>query len=81
MSQREYMQRLVELKRALEKEMGITIDMERYGVEARLRRLAQACDDPAVRELVARLDQPAPDTDGASPRIRGYYRGRPIYEK
>ncbi len=86
MSQRERMQRLVELKRALEKDMGITVDMSRYGVEQRLLRLARASEDPAVQALAASLDQPPtaaePDDSGqAGPRIRGYYRGRPIYDE
>ncbi len=82
MSQREQMQRLVELKRALEKDMGITVDMSRYGVEGRLRRLAQASESPEVHALVAALDPPSPAADPgpAGPRIRGYYRGRPIYD-
>ncbi|QGT77643.1 hypothetical protein GM160_01360 [Guyparkeria halophila] len=85
MSQREHMQRLVELKRALEKDMGITVDMSRYGVEQRLRRLARASEDPAVKALADLLDQPAAaaepdDSLEPGPRIRGYYRGRPIYD-
>lgn len=86
MSQRERMQHLVELKRALEKDMGITVDMSRYGVEQRLLRLARASEDPAVQALAALLNQPAATTEpgdsGAlGPRIRGYYRGRPVYEE
>ena len=86
MSQREQMQRLIELKRALEKDMGITVDMSRYGVEQRLLRLARASDDPAVQALAASIEQPATaaepdDSTDPGPRIRGYYRGRPIYDE
>lgn len=86
MSHRERMQRLIELKRALEKDMGITIDLSRYGVEQRLLRLARASEDPAVQALAASLDQPAaaaePKAPGQpGPRIRGYYRGRPLYDE
>ncbi len=86
MSQRERMQRLVELKRALEKDMGITVDISRYGVEQRLLRLARASEDPAVKALAASLDEPPdtaePENTGEpGPRIRGYYRGRPIYDE
>ncbi|WP_410474693.1 hypothetical protein [Guyparkeria sp. TX1] len=85
MSQRERMQRLVELKRALEKDMGITVDMSRYGVEQRLLRLSRPSEDPAVQGLVASLDHPPTAAEPAEygeagPRIRGYYRGRPIYD-
>lgn len=86
MSQREQMQRLIELKRALEKDMGITVDMSRYGVEQRLLRLARASEDPAVQALAASLDQPATAAESDEPaepgrRIRGYYRGRPVYDE
>ncbi|MFN2381243.1 MAG: hypothetical protein ABR561_01660 [Guyparkeria sp.] len=99
MSQREQMQRLVELKRALEKDMGISVDMSRYGVEQRLLRLARASDAPEVRALAAALENAATETQsgattGASSRagsktenhnperrIRGYYRGRPVYDE
>lgn len=81
MSQREEMQSLIELKRALERDMGIAIDMNRFGVKQRLLRLAQASENPEITTLARRLDAPeeAPaQTEGK--RVRGYYRGRPIYE-
>ena len=86
MSQRERMQCLIELKRALEKDMGITVDMSRYGVEQRLLRLARASEDPAVQALAASIDQPATAAEPQEPaqpgpRIRGYYRGRPLYDE
>lgn len=84
MSQREEMRSLIELKRALERDMGITIDMERFGVRQRLLRLAQASGNPDVAALVRRLetpDAPEPASEEAETRrIRGYYRGRPIFE-
>ncbi|MGM0516475.1 MAG: hypothetical protein ACQER6_02630 [Pseudomonadota bacterium] len=83
MSQREEMQLLIALKRALEKDMGIEVDMGRFGVQQRLLRLARASEDPEVAEMAARLrgksgESPAPANAGR--RIRGYYRGRPIYD-
>jgi len=88
MSQREEMQLLIALKRALEKDMGIEVDMERYGIKQRLLRLARASENPEVADLAARLrdeDAAAPAAEQASTaptegrRIKGYYRGRPIY--
>jgi len=83
MSQREEMQSLIELKRALERDMGIAIDMNRFGVKQRLLRLAQASENPEITTLVRRLEAPEAasqpsQTEGK--RVRGYYRGRPIYE-
>ena len=83
MSQREEMQSLIELKRALERDMGIVVDMSRFGVRQRLLRLARASDNPEIQALVRRLESPAaepPSAEAADRRIRGYYRGRPIYE-
>ena len=85
MSQREEMRSLIELKRALERDMGISIDMDRFGVKQRLLRLAQASGSPEVSALARRLDapeaeDPAPE-EGDTRRIRGYYRGRPIYDE
>ena len=84
MSQREEMRSLIELKRALEREMGITIDMERFGVRQRLLRLAQASGNPEIAALARRLEAPEPatplPTEGERRRIRGYYRGRPIFD-
>ena len=89
MSQRREMQQLIGLKRALEKDMGIEVDMARYGVRQRLLRLAKASEDPTVAALAASLeggsspeggDSPdATDPAGTERRIKGYYRGRPIY--
>lgn len=88
MSQREEMQLLIALKRALEKDMGIAVDMGRYGVKQRLLRLARASESPEIADLAARLEggdaEPsAEEKDEATPtegrRIKGYYRGRPIY--
>ncbi|MCL7745213.1 hypothetical protein LV476_09720 [Guyparkeria hydrothermalis] len=85
MSQREEMRSLIELKRALERDMGITIDMDRFGVKQRLLRLAQASGNPDVAALVRRLETPdAPEStpdEGETRRIRGYYRGRPIFDE
>ena len=85
MSQREEMRSLIELKRALERDMGISIDMDRFGVKQRLLRLAQASGNPDVAALARRLDAPeaaAPATaESDTRRIRGYYRGRPIYDE
>ena len=84
MSQREEMQALIELKRALERDMGISIDMERFGVKQRLLRLAQASGDPDVDTLAQRLGSAEPKEatpeQGETRRIRGYYRGRPIFD-
>jgi len=82
MSQREEMQLLIALKRALEKDMGIAVDMDRYGVKQRLLRLARASESPEIAEMAARLrgksgESSAPPNAGR--RIKGYYRGRPIY--
>ncbi|MFO7582144.1 hypothetical protein [Guyparkeria sp.] len=83
MSQREEMQLLIALKRALEKDMGIEVDVTRYGVKQRLLRLAKASEDPAVAALATSLEgEPAlkaGDPAAAGRRIKGYYRGRPIY--
>lgn len=88
MSQRREMQQLIALKRALEKDMGIEVDMARYGVRQRLLRLAKASEDPTVAALAASLeggpppeggDPEATDPPGTGRRIKGYYRGRPIY--
>ncbi|MFI9651409.1 hypothetical protein [Guyparkeria halopsychrophila] len=83
MSQRERMQHLVELKRALEKDMGITVDMSRYGVEQRLLRLARASEDPRILALAEAIGKPVADAASGDrgTRIRGYYRGRPVYEE
>jgi hypothetical protein len=87
MSQRAEMQQLVALKRALEREMGIRIDMDRYGLRQRLLRLAVASHDPETAALVRELQGEAtpadtPDDSRKPParRIRGYYRGRPVYD-
>ena len=84
MSQREEMRSLIELKRALERDMGISIDMDRFGVKQRLLRLAQASGSPEVAALARRLEAPAADAPapeaGETRRIRGYYRGRPIFD-
>jgi len=84
MSQREEMQLLIALKRALEKDMGIEVDMSRYGVRQRLLRLARASENPEVAALAARLEgddarPPADPAPAEGRRIKGYYRGRPIY--
>ena len=84
MSQREEMRSLIELKRALERAMGIRIDMDRFGVRQRLLRLAQASGDPEVAALAQRLESPEPmaptPEEGDGRRVRGYYRGRPIFD-
>jgi hypothetical protein len=90
MSLREEMQLLIALKRALEKDMGIEVDMGRYGVKQRLLRLARASENPEVAELATRLaatdiaqsaETPdALDSSNGERRIKGYYRGRPIYD-
>ncbi|HER35021.1 MAG: hypothetical protein JXJ30_09910 [Halothiobacillaceae bacterium] len=84
MSEREEMQALIELKRALERDMGIRIDMDRFGFQQRLLRLAQASGSPEVAALARRVGSPQiadPVTEtGETRRIRGYYRGRPIYD-
>lgn len=88
MSQRREMQQLIALKRALEKDMGIEVDMGRYGLRQRLLRLAKASENPAVAALAASLEADpvpeAPDPDATNApdtarRIKGWYRGRPIY--
>ncbi|MDG4868017.1 hypothetical protein P8631_08395 [Guyparkeria sp. 1SP6A2] len=86
MSQRQEMQQWIALKRALEKDMGIVVDMQRYGVQQRLLRLARASEDPEVIMLARALERdPELVEDGEKDplaedeRIKGYYRGRPIY--
>lgn len=86
MSQRQEMQQWIALKRALEKDMGIAVDMQRYGVQQRLLRLARASEDPAVIALARALERGPESTEGREKdrldegeRIKGYYRGRPIY--
>ncbi len=73
MSQRREMQQLIALKRALEKDMGIEVDMGRYGLRQRLLRLARASEDPAVAALAASLEaDPVPE----APRSRCHERTR-----
>ncbi len=86
MSQRQEMQQWIALKRALEKDMGGAVDMQRYGVQQRLLRLARASEDPAVISLARALERgPASTRDrekerlDEGERIKGYYRGRLIY--
>ncbi len=96
MLNKQKLQLLISLKRGLERELGVTIDDDLGQLEARLLRLVAVSEDPDLRELGEMLraprvyrgrtpaEDPAPGSASqpapGGRRIKGYYRGNPVYE-
>lgn len=101
--QREHVQMLMELRRALQRELGIMIDVEQNDFADKMLRLSQASEKPKTRHLAEQIVDrfgcaekqlyrgahparpPAAEQEppAAEPteqrRIKGYYRGQPVY--